>query len=145
MLPIRTFMRPFQPASIAVIAAMLAGPLLAGPAFADTSTGTMNGAEIREMVTRNRIYLATPLGGEFPLNYRPNGVVDGTGEAAGLGRFARPKDSGRWWIAGDQLCQKWQSWYDGKRMCFVIERSGANRFIWRQDNGDTGRGRFAAR
>lgn len=118
-------------------------------ALADTATpqpsGAMRGSEIREMVTRNRIFLATPLGGEFPLTYRADGVVDGSGEAVGLGRFARPKDRGRWWIEGDQLCQRWQSWYDGKRMCFVIRLSGQNRFTWQQDNGDRGRGRFALR
>lgn len=105
----------------------------------------MNGDELRSMVTQNRVFLATPLGGEFPLNYRPNGQVDGSGEALGLGRFVQPKDKGRWWISGNSLCQQWETWYDGKRMCFVIQRNGANRFSWQQDNGDKGTGRIAPR
>ncbi len=39
---------------------------------------------------------ATPFGGEFPLNYRRNGKVDGNGEALGLGRWVKPEDTGRW-------------------------------------------------
>lgn len=97
------------------------------------------------MVKSNRVFLSTPLGGEFPLNYRPNGQVDGTGEAIGLGRFVQPKDSGRWWITGDSLCQQWQTWYDGKRICFTIERVGPQSIIWRQDNGDTGKARLSVR
>ena len=103
----------------------------------------LKGDEIREIVAANRIYLATPLGGEMPLNYRAGGKVDGSGEAIGLGRFFRPKDSGRWWIAGDSLCQQWQTWYDGARMCFTLQRVGANGLIWRRDNGESGKARFA--
>lgn len=125
------------------LAACLATSL---PAVASSSSdGLLSGEEIRELVLRNRVFLATPLGGEFPINYRASGQVDGTGEGIGLGRFVQPKDKGRWWISGNSLCQQWESWYDGKRICFTIERVGANAIIWRQDNGDTGRARLATR
>lgn len=94
--------------------------------------------DIRSRISGNRIYLAAPLGGEFPLFYRQDGRVDGTGEALGIGRWVRPTDSGRWWISGNRLCQQWQSWYDGKRMCFQLIDLGQNRLRWNQDNGDTG-------
>ncbi len=94
--------------------------------------------DIRELVTGRRIYLATPLGGEFPLYYRRDGRVDGSGEALGLGRFIRPTDTGRWWISGNRLCQQWQTWYDGRRMCFRLTDLGNNRVRWLQDNGDSG-------
>jgi hypothetical protein len=108
------------------------------PAFADR----LSGDEIRQRVTGKRIYLAAPLGGEFPLYYRTDGKVDGTGEAVGLGRLARPSDSGRWWVRGDSLCQKWQTWYDGKTMCFTLTTIGNNKLRWDQDNGDTGTARI---
>jgi hypothetical protein len=110
--------------------------LPASQAFA--SAGEMNADEIRERVTGKRIFLATPFGGEFPLFYRRDGRVDGTGEALGLGRFIRPTDSGRWWISGNRLCQQWQTWYDGQSMCFRLTDLGGNRLRWNQDNGDTG-------
>jgi hypothetical protein len=99
-------------------------------------------SDIREKITGKRIFLAVPLGGEFPLYYRRDGRVDGSGEAVGLGRLARPNDSGRWWVNGNRLCQQWQTWYDGKRMCFQLISLGGNRLRWNQDNGDTGLARI---
>ena len=94
--------------------------------------------DIREKIAGKRIFLAVPLGGEFPLFYRRDGRVDGTGEAVGLGRLARPTDSGRWWISGNRLCQRWQTWYNGQQMCFQLVSLGGDRLRWTQDNGDTG-------
>jgi hypothetical protein len=94
--------------------------------------------EIRQRVTGKRIYLAAPLGGEFPLYYRADGRVDGTGEALGLGRFIRPNDSGKWWVRNHKLCQQWTTWYEGKVLCFTLADQGNGRVRWVQDNGDTG-------
>ncbi len=98
--------------------------------------------DIRERIAGKRIYLAVPLGGEFPLYYRRDGRVDGSGESVGLGRFFKPTDSGRWWIDGNRLCQRWQTWYDGRPMCFQLISLGQNRLRWNQDNGDTGMARI---
>ena len=95
-------------------------------------------SDIRKEIIGRRIYLAAPLGGELPLYYATNGTVDGSGEAVGLGKWLKPNDSGRWWIAGDRLCQKFTTWYDGKPMCFELKRSGAGKVFWRRDNGETG-------
>jgi hypothetical protein len=116
--------------------------LWVGPASAQA---LMSAEEIRTSIIGQRIFLATPLGGEIPLNYRPDGQVDGSGEAVGLGRFFQPKDKGRWWIAGNQLCQKWETWYKGERICFTLERKGETSFIWRRDNGESGTARRASR
>ncbi len=124
-----------------MIAAKLvgAGALMAAVFMAaKANASTLTGDDIREKVAGKRIYLATPLGGEFPLFYQRGGRVDGSGEAVGLGRWIRPTDSGRWWVAGDRLCQRWQTWYDGKTMCFRLTEVGPNRLRWEQDNGDTG-------
>ncbi len=98
----------------------------------------LDAEDIRERITGKRIYLAVPFGGEFPLFYRADGRVDGTGEALGLGRFIRPTDSGRWWVKDDRLCQKWQTWYKGEVICFELSDAGADKVRWVQDNGDTG-------
>ena len=118
----------------AVVAiAMLASPALAGDNVA--------GEALKKLVAGKRIMLAAP-GGEFPLNYRRSGVVDGSGEALGLAKFLQPKDSGRWWVAGDKLCQKWTSWYDGKPFCFTIQATGSNSINWRRDDGYSGTARI---
>jgi hypothetical protein len=98
--------------------------------------------DIREDIIGKRIYLAVPLGGEFPLNYRENGQVDGSGEALGLGRFAKPNDKGRWWIKGDRLCQQFTSWYKGAPMCFELQRLNDKQLKWTRDNGETGTARI---
>ena len=122
--------------------------LLLGLALVATTAGgaaanaRLSSGEIKRDIIGKRVYLATPFGGEFPLNYRPSGQVDGTGEALGLGRFAKPKDQGKWWIAGDRLCQKFRSWYDGAPMCFELYRIGPEKVKWIRDNGQTGTARI---
>ena len=97
---------------------------------------------IQSMIIGKRIYLATPMGGEFPLNYRKNGVVDGSGEALGLGRFVKPEDTGKWWIKGDRLCQQFQTWYKGAPMCFELYKTGSKTLRWVRDNGQVGTARI---
>ena len=117
------------------------GLTIAGTSGADA--GQLSGAEIQDTVGGKRIYLAAPLGGEFPLNYRSNGRVDGDGRATGLGRFAAPTDSGRWWVNGNRLCQQWQEWYDGRQFCFTLSRESETRLRWVRDDGLSGRARIA--
>lgn len=111
---------------------------LAMPSLVQAETERLRDADIRKMIVGRTIYLAAPLGGEFPLNYRPSGVVDGNGEALGLGRFIKPSDEGKWWIKGDKLCQRFQVWYKGAPMCFELTTAGPNKVKWVRDNGETG-------
>jgi hypothetical protein len=120
--------------------AAIGAALLAAPAAADT--GAMTDKEIRAAVVGKRIYLQTPFGGEFPLNYRTNGKVDGDGQALGLGRFMAPADKGKWWIKGGRLCQQWTEWYDGKAQCFVLQRTGETTLYWKRDDGLEGEARI---
>jgi hypothetical protein len=113
--------------------------LLSGSVTAAQAQGReLSGDELRELVTGRTVYLSTPLGGELPLNYRRNGTVDGNGQAIGLGRFFAPRDSGRWFIAGNRLCQQFQNWYNGERLCFTVTLLGNNRIRWVRDNGERG-------
>lgn len=110
--------------------------LAVAPAVA--SAEVLSGSALKSFVSGKRIYLAVPLGGEIPLTYRKNGRVDGTGEAAGLGKYMTPKDSGRWWVSGDRLCQKWQEWYDGRTFCFTVAKISDSRIRWVRDDGKSG-------
>lgn len=123
-------------AALALTTAVMAG---VGPAVA--TSGPLDAAGIQSTVGGKRIYLATPFGGEFPLNYRPGGVVDGDGEALGLGKMMAPKDRGRWWIDGNRLCQQWKEWYDGRAYCFTLTRTGAKSLRWVRDDGLAGTAR----
>lgn len=114
--------------AIAVLSA--AHPAAAGQPLA--------GAELKSFMAGKRVYLATPLGGEIPLNYRRSGVVDGSGDAAGLGRYMTPKDKGRWWVSGNKVCQKWEEWYDGRTFCFTVVKISENRIRWVRDDGMKG-------
>ncbi|MDO1581399.1 hypothetical protein [Rhizobium oryzicola] len=115
--------------------------LLAAP-FAAASEEAYTASDIKMKIVGKRVYLATPMGGEFPLNYRKSGVVDGSGEALGLGRFVKPEDSGRWWISGNRLCQQFKTWYKGEPMCFELYKTGDNSLKWIRNNGQTGTARI---
>lgn len=123
-------------------AILIFGQLGLIPVQANSGT-LLTGSEIRAMVNGQRIYIAGPLGAELPVNYRTNGTVDGSGEAVGLGRFFQPKDKGRWWINGNQLCQQWEKWYNGAVMCFTLQKDGGNKLLWKRDNGESGTARLA--
>jgi hypothetical protein len=123
-----------HPATYFVTALALAGLFAASPALGKPLTA----ADIRKEIIGRTIFLAAPLGGEFPLNYRRGGTVDGNGTALGLGKFIAPTDRGRWWIAGNRLCQKFQVWYKGNPMCFALTKVGESRVKWVRDNGETG-------
>ena len=101
------------------------------------------GDDLRRAISGKRVYLAVPFGGEFPLFYRNDGRVDGSGEAVGLGRYLKPSDSGRWWVDGSKLCQKWQTWYDGRVFCFTVTPKGPGRIAWTRDDGESGIARLA--
>ena len=108
------------------------------PAFAEM----LSARDINTNIIGKRIYLATPFGGEFPLNYLPSGEVTGDGEVLGLGRFLQPQDRGRWWVDADRLCQQFETWYDGKPMCFELSWIGPDQVSWVRDNGEKGTARI---
>lgn len=122
--------------AIVSAAALQAPAVLASPLSED---------DIKRHIVGHRIHLAAPFGGEFPLNYRRSGVVDGNGDALGLGRFVKPADSGRWWVRGGKLCQQFKTWYSGSVLCFDLAWTGERRLQWVRDNGDTGTARIGER
>ena len=99
---------------------------------------SLSGDALRSFVSGKQFFLQVPFGGELPLTYRTNGRVDGTGEGVGLGKYMAPKDSGRWWVKGNKLCQKWQEWYDGKTFCFTVTKISDSRIRWVRDDGKSG-------
>ncbi len=121
----------------------LALEIILGAASGNAFAETLKGDDIRREIIGHTIFLAAPVAGEFPLNYRLNGLVDGDGEALGLGHFIQPHDTGHWWISGDRLCQRFTTWYQGAPMCFDLIRTEPHRVKWVRDNGETGMARIA--
>lgn len=121
--------------------AALALPLLAAGTMAHAEP--IAGERLRAFVEGKRIYLATPFGLELPLRYLPDGTVSGDITGFSFARMFSPREDGRWWVAGDRLCQKWASWYAGKTSCFTVRKTGEQSIIWTRDDGASGRARVA--
>lgn len=111
--------------------------------FVEAKASTLSGDQLRKLVTGRTVYLSAPLGGEFPLTYRADGTVSGDGQAVGLGRLYAARETGRWFMRGDNLCQQFPTWYSGQRLCFSVQELGNRRIRWTRDNGESGIARVA--
>ena len=110
--------------------------------FASSNDSMLKTDEIQSLISGKRVYLKIPLGGEFPLRFASDGAVFGDGSAVGLGRIFAPKDKGRWWVDDNQLCQKWEKWYDEKTFCFQLSDLKGKELKWLRDDGRKGRARI---
>ncbi len=112
--------------------------VLAVAASGQVSAQEIAGAEIPETIGDKKVTLIT-MGFKFPLYYTSSGAVSGDGTAVGLAKWFNPKETGRWWVKDNQLCQKFPTWYKGKTFCFTLKSSGENRLQWTRDDGFSGK------
>lgn len=119
---------------------LVTGAIIAAvsPAVADD----LSGPEIKKLVSGEKIYLSTPFGMELPLNYKTNGQVSGDVSGISAASMFAPKEVGKWWVEGKQLCQQWPTWYKGRQFCFTIAKTGYNTISWLRDDGATGTARI---
>jgi hypothetical protein len=106
-------------------------------AFADDAgSSKLQGDALKKAVSGKTVHLATPLG-TLPIRFRMNGTMSGTaGEMAAYTGSAA--DSGRWWVSSEKLCQRWQTWLDGKIYCFSLRQDG--RIVhWVRNDGLSGK------
>ena len=99
--------------------------------------GDLTGQDIKTTISGKRVVLSS-VGLEFPLFYGNNGRVTGDGSAVGLSKFFAPKETGNWWVADNQLCQKFPTWYKGQTFCFTLQMAGPNSLSWRRNDGYSG-------
>jgi hypothetical protein len=102
----------------------------------------LSGEAIRQLVADKNVYLSTPYGLEFPLRYNSNGTVSGDASGFSMARMLAPKEDGTWWVKGPKLCQKWKTWYDGKTLCFTVNKTGDSTISWKRDDGLAGTARI---
>jgi len=90
--------------AIAFVLAITTG---AGLAFANgVDDKQLQGEALHNAVAGKTVYLATPLGA-LPIRFR----IDGTmlGRAGDLAYYTgSAQDKGRWWVAAEKLCQRWE-------------------------------------
>jgi hypothetical protein len=106
-------------------------------AFADDAgSSKLQGDALKKAVAGKTVHLATPLG-TLPIRFRMNGTMSGSaGEMAAYTGSAA--DSGRWWVSSEKLCQRWQTWLDGKIYCFSLRQDG--RIVhWVRNDGLSGK------
>jgi hypothetical protein len=127
--------RAFRPATL--LAAMVAAFGLSLSVPVPASAAELSAGDIKKTIGGKKVMLKTRWGG-FPLTYSKSGNVTGDGSALGLARFFAPKETGRWWVSGNQLCQQFPTWYDGKSLCFTLARTGENTLKWVREDGYSG-------
>jgi len=104
---------------------------------------TLAGDELRTAISGKTVYLNVS-GFELPIRYTANGRMSGkmSTVAASFSRGDGASDTGKWWVADDQLCQKWSSWMDGKSYCYKLTRNGSS-VQWTRNDGRSGTARIS--
>lgn len=122
---------------------MAAAIALPGPAsFAEPIS--LSGEELRQAISGKTVYLNIS-GFELPIRYSANGRMMGklSTVAASFSRGDGSQDRGKWWVSGDQLCQKWTAWMDGKTYCYKLTLDGQT-VHWLRDDGRSGTARIGS-
>jgi hypothetical protein len=121
-----------------VVAAGLSIP--AAAALAEPAT--LAGDELRQAISGKTVYLNIS-GFDLPIRYAANGRMSGkmSTVAASFSRGDGAQDRGKWWVAGDQLCQQWSSWMNGKSYCYRLTRNGTS-VQWVRNDGRSGTARI---
>jgi len=103
---------------------------------ASAQTGGLSGPEIRELIAGAAVEIDTPIGTKLPIHYTADGRISGQARelASYLGASA---DTGRWWINSDQLCHKWNQWFDSEPQCLRLRKEGRT-IHWLSQDGNSG-------
>jgi hypothetical protein len=141
----RAFMREFKDnkgEAMKIGVFVLAAGLVLPAAAAVAGQSSLAGDELRKAISGKTVYLNIS-GFELPIRYAANGRMSGKMNtvAASFSRGDGSSDTGKWWVADDQLCQQWSSWMDGKTYCYRLTLSGTI-VEWIRDDGHTGTARI---
>ena len=94
-----------------------------GATLAQAQPSALSGPQIRELVAGATVVIVTPLGTKLPVHYARDGRL--SGEAGALAAYlGADVDKGRWWVASDQLCHKWNRWFGSEPQCMRLSKEG---------------------
>ena len=116
--------------------------LSAAPSETAAAEAALTGNVLRKTVSCKTVYLRIS-GFELPIRYSAGGSMRGSMStvAAALARGDGASDRGKWWIAGNQLCQRWTSWMNGKSYCYKLTLTGKS-VRWVRNDGRSGTARI---
>jgi hypothetical protein len=104
--------------------------------IAQAQASTLSGQQINDLVAGATVEIETPIGNKLPLRYARDGRL--SGEARGLASYLGSAfDKGRWWVATDQLCHKWNRWFNSEPQCLRLSKVGRT-VHWRSQDGYAG-------
>ena len=114
----------------------IAAACLCAATVAEAEPDRLSGAGINQLVAGATVELDTPLGTKLPIRYGADGKV--AGQAGDLASYlGAASDTGRWWVAGDELCHKWNRWFDSEPQCLRLRKQGRT-IHWRSQDGNSG-------
>jgi hypothetical protein len=132
-------------AAAVLTAAMLGASLtlVTSAGAADAKSTALGGDTLRKVVSGKTVILKIS-GFDLPIRYAASGTMTGRMSmmAASLSGGGAT-DSGKWWIADDQLCQRWTSWMDAKTYCYRLSATGSSSVRWVRSDGRSGTARIA--
>ncbi|MEO0618734.1 MAG: hypothetical protein AAFZ01_05580 [Pseudomonadota bacterium] len=97
----------------------------------------LDGPAVRDLVAGARINLHTPIGTRIPVEYGVDGSLAARTSGMAAWYLGAAADTGKWWIKGHRLCQKWTVWFKRETKCVEIRRRG-NTFHIKDSDGETG-------
>jgi hypothetical protein len=109
--------------------------------IAVAQSSTLSGQQINDLVAGATVEIDTPVGSKLPVRYARDGKL--SGEARDLASFLGSGfDHGRWWVSSDQLCHRWNRWFNSEPQCLRLSRQG--RLIrWHTPDGTSGTARIS--
>jgi hypothetical protein len=104
--------------------------------LAQAQSPTLSGPQITDLVAGATVEIDTPVGTKLPVRYGRDGRL--SGEAGDLASYlGAAVDRGRWWVAADRLCHKWNRWFNSEPQCLRLSREG-RRIRWHTADGYSG-------
>lgn len=125
-----------------VISVCAGAMAIAGAAAFAQEGAVLSGQDLKKAIAGRTVYLSSPLG-EVPIRYSANGTMSARSQLALLDGERTASDRGRWWVASNRLCLKWQNWMNGRSYCFTMQKVG-NRVHWRRNDGKSGVARIGS-
>jgi hypothetical protein len=116
----------------------IAAACLCAATIAEAEPVPLSGQAITVLVAGATVEIDTPLGTKLPVRYTLDGKI--SGQARDLASYlGAASDTGRWWVAADQLCHKWNRWFDSEPQCLAAEEGGPDDSLaqprWQQRHG----------